>query len=84
MSIEKRLYIVFSEDGSVQSEADKLFQDKFRLGQNTLLVRTETLAEEIAEKIGILVEGDSRNGVVIKANHTYVGYFDANLWDWLD
>lgn len=84
MSIEKRLYIVFSEDETVQSEANNIFPDRFRLDRHTVLVRTEMVAEDVAEKIGILVEGESKNGVVIKANHTYVGYFDAKLWDWLD
>ena len=81
---EKRLYILFSEDVEVHSAADEKFKDAFRLGAHTLLIRTDMVAEDVATEIGVLEKGDSKNGVVIKANHTYVGYFTGKLWDWLD
>jgi len=81
---EKRLYILFSEDAEVHADADEKFKDAFRLGQHTLLIRTDMVTEDAATAIGILGEGDSKDGVIIKANRTYVGYFNGKLWDWLD
>ncbi len=81
---EKRLYVVFSTDAEVQSAAEESFDDTFRLEENTLLARTEMVADDVATKIGLISEEDPKNGVVLKANHTYTGYFDGRLWDWLD
>ena len=80
---EKRLYIVFSQDAEVQSAADN-FEDKFRLGKDTVLIRTDMLADDVASKIGVTGEDGSKGGVVIKTNNTYTGFFDSRLWDWLD
>ena len=80
---EKRLYIVFSPDAKVQAEIEK-FGDKFRLGKDTVFVRTDMLADDLASKVGITDDDDSGSGVVIKVNHTYAGFFDGRLWEWLD
>ena len=64
--------------------AEDRFPDIFRLGAQTLLIRTDMVAEDVATKIGISGEDDSKDGVVIKANQTYAGYFTPKLWDWLD
>ena len=82
-TLEKRLYLILSEDEQVQSPAEELFDDNYRLAPNILLVRTESFAEGVASKIGLNEEG-SKSGVVLKANQTYAGFFDAQLWDWLD
>ncbi len=81
---EKRVYVVYSVDTDVQSVAEELFEDSYRLGKETLLVRTELVAEIVALKLGILDSDNPKNGVVIKINHTYYGFFDGKLWDWLD
>lgn len=80
---EKRLYIVFSPDADVQSAADG-FDDKFRLGTDTVFIRTEMLSDEVASKVGITEDDGAKTGVVIKINHTYAGFYDGRLWDWLD
>lgn len=56
----------------------------YRLGEHTLLVRIEMITKDVAVKTGVISKNDSKNGVVIKASHTYVGYFDGRLWDWFD
>ena len=54
-----------------------------QLADNLFLVRTDTIAQTIAESLGI--KGDERDatGVVFKLNASYSGFADRAIWDWL-
>lgn len=61
----------------------KAFPANYRLSDTLFLVRTPSLAEDVAVATGI--KGDNRrfSGVVFKLNEAYAGYYNRTLWDWL-
>ena len=79
---EKRIYLVLAADGDIFSALRERFKDTLSLGDNTVLVRTDSLADDVASEIGIWPEND-KSGVVLKMSQTYAGDFDSGLWDWL-
>lgn len=59
------------------------FPASYRLSDSTVLIRTPLLASQIAGKIGFGAEGQVA-GAVFKLNDAFAGYYDTDLWDWLD
>ena len=76
--------VLFSEAN--QDAADQLtkaYPANYKLSDTLYLVRTSSLAEDVA--VGTCIKGDNRrfSGVVFKLNQAYAGYFNRSLWDWL-
>jgi hypothetical protein len=59
--------------------------DHYKLSKRMYLVRSDSIAETLAENIGIDGEGgeDSPTGVVFKLNAAYSGFENRAVWEWL-
>ena len=80
-----RVYaVLFSEaNQEAATQLAKSFPANYKLSDTLFLVRTPSLAEDVAVATGI--KGDRRrfSGVVFKLNEAYAGYYNRTLWDWL-
>ncbi len=58
------------------------YPDAYKLNDNTFLIRSDKLSNEISKDIGI-GEESGPTGAVFKLNGTYSGYASSSLWEWL-
>lgn len=70
------------EGALMRSITDK-FPEHYSLSDSSLLIRTPLLASQVAELVGLGTEGGPV-GAVFKLNQAFAGYYDSDLWDWLD
>ena len=61
----------------------ELYRAYYQLTDSLFLVRTRSLAEDVA--VATRIKGKERevNGVVLKLSDAYAGYYNRTLWDWL-
>ena len=80
-----RIYAVLFGEAS-QEAAERLAQlypVNYKLTDTLFLVRTRSLADDVA--VATRIKGKEREvtGVVFKLNKAYAGYYKSTLWDWL-
>lgn len=70
----------------VSKRIQDVYPDSYPLTDTFFLVQSKGIAKTVAISIGI--KGDdkieSASGAVFKLNHSYSGYTDRALWDWLE
>ena len=59
------------------------YPDKYLLSDTVALVRANSLANDVAVRVGIKGENRVVGGVVFKLNRAYAGYTDRKVWEWL-
>ena len=75
-------------EGDKQPEAvkrlEKAYPERYKLKDDLYLIKTPDLSQRVTIKVGI--KGDDRivSGAVFRLNNIYAGYYDVDLWDWLD
>ena len=84
-------FAVHLSGSSIEESAQQLRdtfpnQEHFRISERFYLVHSDSIAQTVAEKIGISGAGDpfdSATGVVFKLNRSYFGFESRALWEWL-
>ena len=70
----------------VLSRIREAYPDAYSLTDTFFLVQSKGIAKTVAVSIGI--KGDDRikgaSGVVFKLNHSYSGFTERALWEWLE
>ena len=57
------------------------YSDHYELTPNVFLVSSPEMSKQVSQKIGIGPDGIE--GAVFRLNHSYTGYTDRELWEWL-
>ena len=73
------------EDEQVRDRLQKRYPEPqhLPLADNLFLVRSESIAQSVAEALGIKGEDRDATGVVFKLNSAYSGFADRSIWEWL-
>ena len=84
--LNQRVYAIHLESSNPQlvSKIQKDFPANYKLNDSLILVRTDLTSGTIAEKLGFRKESAAIGGAVFKMNRSYSGFYDRDLWDWLD
>ena len=79
------VYIQDEERQQIQTRLQERYPEPqhFGLEDNLYLVRSDSIAQSIAEALGIKGEGRDSTGVVFKLNASYAGFADRSIWEWL-
>ena len=80
--------VVFDEDSPKDAEATfnalmGIYKGNvYRYADYAYFVSTDEVSTEVRKRIG-MVERGSLTGIVMALTHTYSGYTDPGLWEWL-
>ena len=60
------------------------YPDYHQLSSTLFLVKSKSIAEKVAQAVGIKGDDSIQSGVVFRLNHSYAGFTSRALWDWLE
>lgn len=79
-----RTYAVYTDSPEVLARARVLFEENYKVSDQLILVRSGLLTTDVAKKLGLLDGDEPPTGIVLKLNDASAGYYESDLWDWLD
>ena len=79
-----RTFAAYADSSDVATKVVSQFQESYKISDQLILIRSNLLTTDVARKVGLFEGDDPPSGVVLKLNDSSAGYYDADLWDWLD
>ena len=70
------------DDDDVTKRIEKQ-PDKHQINEYIWLVRSSLLVKDLAEELGVSIEGERGSGLVFRLNGSYWGKSSQNTWDWM-
>ena len=78
-------FVIVEAGEDIVKEELRQYPDNYEYQKNVFLVRTDDIAETIANNLRIKGDNQAKDvsGAVFKLNASFAGYTRQSLWDWL-
>lgn len=83
--MEQQFIVVVTDRGDDDDVIKRIEKqpDRYQINDDIWLVRSGLLVKDLAEELGVGIEGESGSGLVFRLNGSYWGKSSQNTWDWM-